>query len=60
MSSFAQAVRDRTFSKGDTRHLVEGTVLITLAHVTQAFRVNKRNDPRLYNDGKTTGFILQE
>ena len=39
--------------------LVEGTVATTLTHVTQAFRSNNREDPRLDNDGKTC-FILQE
>ena len=59
MSDFAQAVRDGTFSKGDNRNLVEGTVLTAIANVTQAFWGNSRNKPRLDKDGKTS-FTLQE
>ena len=59
MSSFAQAIRKGTFSRGHHGELVEGTVATTLAHVAQAFRSNNRNDPRLDRDGKTC-FILQE
>jgi len=59
ISSFAQAVRQGTFSRRNHGHLVEGTITTTLAHVAQAFRANNRNDPRLDMDGKTS-FILQE
>ena len=59
ISGLAQAVRSGTFSKGDHKNLVEGTVSTTLAHVAQTFRANNRHDPRLDHDGKTS-YILQE
>ena len=59
MSTFAQAVREGSFSKRNSKNLVEGTVSTTLAHMAQTFRANNRHDPRLDNDGKTS-YILQE
>ena len=59
MFSFAQAVREGSFSRKHHGHLVEGTVITTLVHVAQTFRANNRKDPRLDIDGKTC-IILQE
>jgi len=59
MSAFAQAVREATFSRQKKEHLVEGTVSATISYVSQAFRSNAREDPRLDADGKTC-FLLQE
>ena len=38
---------------------MEGTVATTIAHVTQTFRANSRDDPRLDYDGKIC-FMLQK
>ena len=59
MSAFAQAMQEATYSSGNYKHLVEGTINSTLSYVAQAFRSNNRPDPRLDVDGKMC-FILQE
>ena len=59
IAGFSQAVRVGTFSPSNIGYLVGETVSTTIAHVTQTFRANNRNDPRLDSDGKTC-FILQE
>ena len=51
--AFAQAVREASFSRGDRKDLVEGTVSATVSYVAQTFRENDRKDPRLDADGKT-------
>ena len=58
-STFAQAVREATFSPGYKTNLVQGTVETTISYVAQAFRSSDREDPRLDRDGKTC-FLLQE
>ena len=59
MSVFAQAMQEDTFIRRNKDKLVEVTVRSTLSYVAQAFRSNKRLEPRLDTDGKTF-FILQE
>ena len=45
MSTFAQAVREASFTNIDKEELVEGTVCATLSYVAQAFRADNRSDP---------------
>ena len=59
MSGFAQSLKDSAFSRNNNKSFVEGTISTTLSQVAQTFRANKRNDPRLNHDGKTS-YILQE
>jgi hypothetical protein len=59
ISSFAEAVREATFSPRNQETLVEGTVNATVTFVAQAFRTNSREDPRLDADRKTC-FLHQE
>ena len=60
ISGFGQAVRQGSFSKGNNKQLVEGTVSTTLSHVAQTFRANDRKDPRLDRDGKTCFQISEQ
>jgi hypothetical protein len=59
ISSFAQAVREATFSPQNQETLVEGTVNDTVTFVAHAFRTNSSEDPRLDADSKTC-FLLEE
>ena len=58
-STFAQVVREVTFSTGNKTILVKSTVETTLSYVAQAFRSSNRQDPRLDNDGKNC-FLIKE
>ena len=59
LSTFAQVVREVTFSTGNHQIMVQSIVETTLS-VAQAFRSSNRQEPRLDNEGKTSFLIKKE